>query len=62
MELTIKMHDTTFCIIRKNDDITLTELYEHFNAMLIGCTFTKQEIENYITEKAIEIENNESIL
>jgi len=62
MELTIKMHDTTFCIIRKNDDITLTELYEHFNAMLIGCTFSKQQIEDYITEKAIEIENKESIL
>ena len=62
MELTIRMHDTTFCIIRKNDDITLTELYEHFNAMLIGCTFSKQQIEDYITEKAIEIENKESIL
>lgn len=61
MELSIKMHDTTITIIRDNDDITLTEMFEHFNAMLIGCTFTKQQIENYIIDKATEIEQQESI-
>jgi hypothetical protein len=61
MELTIKMHETTISISTDNDEMTLTEIYDHFNAMLIGCTFTQKQIDNYIVDKAIEIEQNDTI-
>jgi hypothetical protein len=56
MEMKIKMHDVTISISNDYDDVTLTELYDYFNSMLIGCTFTKQQIDNYIIQKASELE------
>ena len=54
MELTLKMHDTTFTIIKRYDDITIQEMYEYFNSMLIAASFPVESIKNYIIDKANE--------
>lgn len=55
MELTLKMHETKTTIETEYDDITIDEMFNHFNALLISATFTQTQINNYILEKAMEI-------
>ena len=60
MELSLKMHETRMTIEQQYDDITIDEMFNMFSALLISATFTQAQINNYIIEKAMEI-NEESI-
>lgn len=56
MELTLKMHDVTISIKRDSDELTIQEMYELFNAALIGVSFLPVQIDNYIIERAEELD------
>ena len=59
MELSLKMHETRMIIEQQYDDITIDEMFNMFNALLISATFTQTQIDNYIIDKANEL--NEDI-
>lgn len=60
MELTLKMHEIKTTIETEYDDITIDEMFNMFNSLLISATFTQAQIDNYITEKAAEIIDDNS--
>jgi hypothetical protein len=56
MELLLKLHDVTISIKRDTDELTIQEMYELFNAALIGVSFLPEQIDNYITQRAEELD------
>ena len=56
MELSLKLHDVTISIKRDTDELTIQEMYELFNSALIGVSFLPEHIDNYIIERAEELE------
>lgn len=54
MQLTIKHYDIS-ATIQTSDDITLDEVMNQFNALLISATFSQVQIDNWIIEKAEEL-------
>lgn len=60
MELTLKMHETKITIEQEYDDITIDEMFNHFNSLLIGVTFSQAQIDNYILEKAEELQEEKN--
>jgi len=59
MELSLKMHETRMIIEQQYDDITIDEMFNMFNALLISATFTQTQIDNYIIDKAGELKEEE---
>jgi hypothetical protein len=59
MELSLKMHETRMIIEQQYDDITIDEMFNMFNALLISATFTQTQIDNYIIDKAGELNEEE---
>jgi hypothetical protein len=55
MELTLKMYDTEISVKTKFDDVGIDNMFQHFEALLIGATFHKETIEQYYVERAEEI-------
>jgi hypothetical protein len=51
MQLTIKHYDIS-ATIQTSDDITLDEVMNQFNALLISATFSQEGINDWIIEKA----------
>lgn len=60
MELTLKMHETKITIEQEYDDITIDEMFNHFNSLLIGVTFSQAQIDNYILERAEELQEEKN--
>jgi len=54
MQLTLKHYGIT-TNIEMPDDITIDEIFEQFNALLISATFQQVSIDNWIIEKADEL-------
>ncbi len=54
MQLTLKHYDITTTIEMPND-VSLEHLFEQFNALLISATFQQESINNWIIEKADEL-------
>jgi hypothetical protein len=54
MQLTIKHYDIS-ATIQTSDDITLNEVMNQFNALLISATFSQVQIDNWIIDKAEEL-------
>jgi hypothetical protein len=54
MQLTIKHYDIS-ATIQTSDDITLDEVMNQFNALLISATFSQVQIDNWIIDKAEEL-------
>jgi hypothetical protein len=54
MQLTIK-HYNISATIETSDDITLDEVMNQFNALLISATFSQVQIDNWIIDKAKEL-------
>lgn len=54
MQLTIKHYDIS-ATIETSEDITLDEVMNQFNALLISATFSQQVINEWIIEKAQEL-------
>ena len=56
MQLTLKHYDITASIDMPND-VSLDEVFEQFNALLISATFQQETINRWIIEKADELNN-----
>jgi len=54
MQLTLKHYNITTNIDMPND-VSLDEVFEQFNALLISATFQQESINNWIIEKAEEL-------
>lgn len=54
MQLTLKHYDITISV-ETSDDITIEDLYHQFNALLISATFSQEQINNWIIDKAEEL-------
>ena len=54
MQLTIKHYDIS-ATIQTSEDITLDEVMNQFNALLISATFSQEGINDWIIEKAEEL-------
>jgi len=54
MLLTIKHYDIS-ATIETSDEITIDEIMTQFNALLISATFSQEQIDNWIIEKAEEL-------
>lgn len=54
MQLTIKHYDIS-ATIETSEDITLDEVMNQFNALLISATFSQEGINEWIIEKAQEL-------
>jgi hypothetical protein len=54
MQLTIKHYDIS-ATIETSEDITLDEVMNQFNALLISATFSQEGINEWIIEKAGEL-------
>ena len=54
MQLTIKHYDIS-ATIETSEDITLDEVMNQFNALLISATFSQEGINEWIIEKAEEL-------
>jgi hypothetical protein len=54
MLLTIKHYDIS-ATIETSDEITIDEIMTQFNALLISATFSQEQIDNWIIEKADEL-------
>ena len=59
MQLTLRHNNITTTIDMPND-VSLDEIFEQFNALLISATFQQASIDSWIIEKADEL-NNEQI-
>lgn len=56
MQLTLKHYDITASIDMPND-VSLDEVFDQFNALLISATFQQETINRWIIEKADELNN-----
>jgi hypothetical protein len=45
-------------IINREDGMTIDELYNDFNAIAIALTYQQVQVDNYIMEKAEELNND----
>ena len=54
MQLTIKHYDIS-ATIETSEDITLDEVMNQFNALLISATFSQEGINDWIIEKAEQL-------
>jgi len=54
MQLTLKYYNITTTIDMPND-VSLDEVFEQFNALLISATFQQESINQWIIEKAEEL-------
>jgi hypothetical protein len=54
MQLTLKHYNITTTINMPND-VSLDEVFDQFNALLISATFQQVSIDNWIIEKADEL-------
>jgi hypothetical protein len=54
MLLTIKHYDIS-ATIETSDEITIDEIMTQFNALLISATFSQEQIDNWIIEKAEQL-------
>jgi hypothetical protein len=54
MQLTLKHYNIT-TNIEMPDDISIDEIFEQFNALLISATFQQETINRWIIEKADEL-------
>ena len=55
MKLELNNHDITVTIGVPREDVTINECYDMFASCLIGITFTQDQINNYIIDKAREL-------
>ena len=55
MKLELNNHDITITVGIPREDVTISEWYDMFGACLIGITFTQEQINNYILDKAQEL-------
>lgn len=55
MRLELSNHDITVTIGVPREDVTISEWYDMFASCLIGVTFTQEQINNYIIDKAEEL-------
>lgn len=53
--MTLKMHDITAAIKTDNDDLTIHEIFEYFESLLLANSFPAELIKKYYTEKIEEI-------
>jgi hypothetical protein len=56
MQLTLKHYNITTTIDMPND-VSLDEVFDQFNALLISATFQQETINRWIIEKADELNN-----
>lgn len=56
MQLTLKHYNIT-TTIQMPEDVSLDELFEQFNALLISATFQQETINRWIIDKADELNN-----
>jgi hypothetical protein len=54
MQISLKHYEIKVTIDMP-DDVSLDEVFEQFNALLISATFQQQSINNWIIEKADEL-------
>ena len=54
MQISLKHYEITATIDMPND-VSLDEVFEQFNALLISATFQQESINNWIIEKADEL-------
>jgi hypothetical protein len=54
MQLTLKHYEITATIDMPND-VSLDEVFDQFNALLISATFQQASIDSWIIEKADEL-------
>jgi hypothetical protein len=54
MQISLKHYGMTITV-EMPDDSSLDELFEQFNALLISATFQQESINNWIIEKADEL-------
>lgn len=55
MRLELSNHDITVTIGVPREDVTINECFDMFTSCLIGVSFTKEQIDNYIIDKAEEL-------
>lgn len=55
MKIEVNSYDKTVTISVPQSDVTIDEWYDMFASCLIGVTFTQQQINNYIIDKANEL-------
>jgi hypothetical protein len=54
MQISLKHYNVTATIDMPND-VSLDEIFEQFNALLISATFQQESINNWIIERADEL-------
>lgn len=57
MQITLKHYGITITV-EMPDDISLDEVFEQFNALLISATFQQASINQWIMQKAEELKND----
>jgi hypothetical protein len=57
MQISLKHYDTTATIDMPND-VTLDQVFEQFNALLISATFQQESINRWIIERADELKHD----
>jgi hypothetical protein len=57
MQISLKHYGITITVDMP-DDVSLDEVFEQFNALLISATFQQETINNWIIEKADELKND----
>ena len=55
MEITIKHYDTIVTIKKDHDDLNMDETFDMINAALLGISWQQEQIDNYIIQKAEEL-------
>jgi hypothetical protein len=55
MKIEVNSYDRTVTIGVPQNDVTISEWYDMFASCLIGVTFTQEQINNYIIDKANEL-------
>lgn len=61
MEIRLSNHDITVTIGVPREDVTIQECFDMFASCMIGITFTQEQINNYIIDKAEELSEDAKI-
>lgn len=56
MKIQLHIHKTTISVERDTDDLTIDDMFEAFQTLLIGATFHPDTIKEWILRKSIELE------
>lgn len=56
MQIKLESHGITVTVSSQYNDVTISEWFEAFRTCLIGISFVPEQIDNYIIEKANELE------